>query len=62
MIAAAILVWLWLFGQLVVWSAIVNAVWLDFRTARDAGEITSAAAAASSETGEAGAADARWEP
>lgn len=44
-IAAVILVWLLLFGQLVVWSAVVNAVWFDFRTARDAGEITGTEAA-----------------
>ena len=33
-IAAVILVWLLLFGQLVVWSAIINAVWFDYRAAR----------------------------
>ena len=60
-IASAILVWLLLFGQLVVWSAIVNAVWFDFRTARDGGEITGRDVAGS--LGGAGAAsEARWEP
>jgi uncharacterized BrkB/YihY/UPF0761 family membrane protein len=38
-VAAVILVWLLLFGQLVVWSAIVNVVWLDFRRAREAGDL-----------------------
>ena len=37
-IAAVILVWLLVFGQLVVWSAVVNAVWFDFRAARDAAD------------------------
>lgn len=60
-IAAAILVWLLLFGQLVVWSAVVNAVWFDFRTARSSGEITGTSAEAGSRGG-ASAAEARWEP
>jgi uncharacterized BrkB/YihY/UPF0761 family membrane protein len=37
-IAAAMLVWLLLFGQLVVWSGIVSAVWHDYRAARRDGE------------------------
>jgi uncharacterized BrkB/YihY/UPF0761 family membrane protein len=37
-IAAAMLVWLLLFGQLVVWSAIVSSVWHDYRVARRGGE------------------------
>ncbi|HEX5970241.1 MAG TPA: YhjD/YihY/BrkB family envelope integrity protein [Intrasporangium sp.] len=58
-IAAAILVWLLLFGQLVVWSAIVNVVWFDFRTTRGSGEITGTGVAGS----RGGAAsEARWEP
>ncbi|MGW5241648.1 YihY/virulence factor BrkB family protein [Monashia sp. NPDC004114] len=36
-IAAAMLVWLLLFGQLVVWSAIVSSVWHDYRAARRPG-------------------------
>ena len=36
-IAAAMLVWLLLFGQIVVWSAIVNSVWHDYRAARRPG-------------------------
>ena len=36
-VAAAILVWLLFVGQLVVWSAIVNATWFDFRVTRHEG-------------------------
>jgi uncharacterized BrkB/YihY/UPF0761 family membrane protein len=61
-IAAAMLVWLLLFGQLVVWSAIVNAVWHDFRAARDVGEVTDARAVAGAGGGDAAASEARWEP
>lgn len=61
-IAAVMLVWLLLFGQLVVWSAIVNAVWFDFRTVREAGEITGSGATTGSRGGAATASEARWEP
>ena len=37
-IAAAMLVWLLLFGQLVVWSAIFSSVWHDYRVARRGGQ------------------------
>jgi len=50
-LAAVILVWLLLFGQLVVWSAIVNVVWLDFREARDAAEPSGDAAAGATDQG-----------
>lgn len=56
-IAAAMLVWLLLFGQLVVWSAIVNSVWHDFRTARGRGETQDPSMVAP-----APASEARWEP
>ena len=59
-IAAVILVWLLLFGQLVVWSTVVNAVWFDFRATRDSGEMTGRGAVTGSRGG-AAAAEARSE-
>ncbi|MDN5764965.1 MAG: YihY/virulence factor BrkB family protein [Humibacillus sp.] len=37
-VAAVILVWLLFIGQLVVWSALVNVVWFDYRLGRELGE------------------------
>jgi membrane protein len=61
-IAAAMLVWLLLFGQLVVWSAIVNSVWHDFRSAREGGAISLSTATTGAGGGAAAPSDARWEP